>query len=121
LLKDPVAFVKDLFTYNDDSTGNLFIAKNSYWNQLKSNIIIKILAIVNVFTFKNYYAGVIVFNFFFFFGCIAFYRLLIEKIKANTLLRIVFVFCIPSFLFWCSGLHKDGFIFMATSLSAFYF
>jgi hypothetical protein len=35
-LKDPVAFVKDLFTYNHDSTGNLFIAKTSYWNQLKA-------------------------------------------------------------------------------------
>jgi hypothetical protein len=121
LLKDPVAFVKDLFTYNHDSTGNLFIAKNSYWNQLKSNIIIKILAIVNVFTFKNYYANVIFFNFFFFFGCIAFYRLLTEKITANILVRIAFVFCIPSFLFWCSGLHKDGFIFMAVALCAFYF
>lgn len=121
LLEDPVAFVKDLFTYNHDSTGNLFIAKNSYWNQLKSNVIIKMLAIANVFTFKNYYANVIVFNFFFFFGCIAFYRLLTEKIEANTLVRIAFVFCIPSFLFWCSGLHKDGFIFMAVALSAFYF
>jgi len=121
LLKNPVAFVKDLFIYNHDSTGNLFKAKDSYWNQLKSNVIIKILAIVNVFTVKSYYADVIFFNFFFLFGCMAFYRLLTEKIEANTLVRIAFVFCIPSFLFWCSGVHKDGFIFMAVALSTFYF
>jgi len=121
LLKDPVAFVKDLFVYDNDATGNLFTAKNSYWNELKSNVIIKILAIVNAFTFKNYYADVIFFNFFFFFGCVAFYRLLTEKIKAHTLVSIACVFCIPSFLFWCSGVHKDGFIFMAVALSAFYF
>jgi hypothetical protein len=121
LFKDPVAFVKDLFAYDHDSTGNLFVAKNSYWNQLKSNVVIKILAIVNVFTFKNYYVNVIFFNFFFFFGCIAFYRLLTEKIEANPLVRIALIFCVPSFLFWCSGVHKDGFIFMAVALSAFYF
>ena len=63
----------------------------------------------------------IFFNFFFFFGCIAFYRLLKEKAEANVFVRTAFVFCIPSFLFWCSGIHKDGFIFMAVVLCAFYF
>ena len=45
LLKDPVAFIKDLFTYDYNSSGNLFIAHNSYWNNLKDNVIIKILAV----------------------------------------------------------------------------
>jgi hypothetical protein len=121
LLKDPIAFLKDIFFYNYTTSGNLFIAHNSYWNNLKDNIIIKIIAVINVFTFKNYYADVIFFNCFFFFGCIAFYRLLKEKISANTFVLTAFVFCIPSFLFWCSGLHKDGLIFMAIALCIFYF
>jgi hypothetical protein len=32
-----------------------------------------------------------------------------------------FVFCIPSFLFWCSGVHKDGLVFTAIALCIFYF
>jgi hypothetical protein len=121
LLKDPLEFIKRLFSYSYNSAGNLFIANNSYWNDLKDNIIIKFLAVINVFSFKNYYADVIFCNFFFFFGCIAFYRLLKEKITANTLVLIAFVFCIPSFLFWCSGIHKDGFIFMVIAVFIFYF
>lgn len=121
LLKDPIAFIKDLFSYNYNSSGNLFIANNSYWNDLKDNIIIKITAVINVFSFKNYYADVIFFNFFFLFGCIAFYRLLKEKLAANNYVLIAFVFCIPSFLFWCSGIHKDGFVFMTIALCSFCF
>jgi hypothetical protein len=121
LLKEPVAFIKDLFSYSYNSTGNLFIAHNSYWNNLKDNLIIKILAVVNVFTLKNYYADVIFFNFFFFVGCIAFYRLIKEKISANKYVLTAFVFCIPSFLFWCSGVHKDGLVFTAIALCIFHF
>jgi hypothetical protein len=121
LLSNPIKFIADIFSNNYSSIGNLFIAKNSYWNNLKDLSVIKILAIVNVFTLKNYYADVIFFNFFFFFGCIAFYRLLKEKIEANDWIRLAFVFCVPSFLFWCSGVHKDGFIFLAITLFAFYF
>jgi hypothetical protein len=121
LLQNPITFIKDLFYYGYDSSGNLFIAHNSYWNNLKDNVLIKILAVVNIFSFKNYNADVIFFNFFFFFGTVAFYRLVKEKIQANTFVLIVFTFCIPSFLFWCSGVHKDGFIFMAIALLIFYF
>jgi hypothetical protein len=121
LLSNPIKFITDIFSYGYSSAGNLFIAKDSYWNNLKDLSLIKILAVVNVFTLKNYYADVIFFNFFFFFGCIAFYRLLKEKIPANYWIRIAFVFCIPSFLFWCSGVHKDGFIFLALAMFAFYF
>ncbi len=121
LLSHPVTFIKDLFLYSYTSTGNLFVAHNSYWNNLKDNLLIKILAVINVFSFKHYYADVIFCNFFFFIGCIAFYRLLKEKISANKFILIAFVFCIPSFLFWCSGVHKDGFVFMAIALCIFYF
>ncbi|MEP6466048.1 MAG: hypothetical protein ABJB05_07065 [Parafilimonas sp.] len=121
LLKDPAAFFKDLFYYHYNSSGNLFIAHQSYWNNLKDNVIIKILAVINVCTFKSYYADVIFFNFFFFTGCIAFYRLLKEKIAANKYVLAIFVFCVPSFLFWCSGLHKDGLVFTAIALCMFCF
>lgn len=121
LLHEPAAFVKDFFSYRYNSSGNLFIAHNSYWNNLKDNVIIKMLAVINVFTLKNYYADVIFFNFFFFIGCVAFYRLLKEKISAKKYVLIAFASCIPSFLFWCSGIHKDGLVFTAIALCTFCF
>ncbi len=120
LLSNPVKFITSIFSYDYNSIGNMFIAKDSYWNNLKDISLIKILAVVNVVTLKNYYADVTFFNLFFFFGCIAFYRLLKEKMQGNDWIRIAFVFCIPSFLFWCSGIHKDGFIFLAIALIAYY-
>lgn len=116
LLKDPAAFIKDLFSFGYEKSGDLFLGKDSYWNDLKTNIIIKLLAICNVITGKSYYAGMIIFNFLYFFGCVAFFRVFDELSTAGKILKIAIVFCIPSFLFWCSGLHKDGFIFLFFAL-----
>lgn len=121
LLKDPFAFVKDIFSYGYNKPGNLFNGENSYWNDLKSNIIIKLLAVCNVLTNRNYYANIILFNFLFFFGPIAFYRFLNSVFSVNKWLLIFTIFCMPSFLFWCSGIHKDGLIFSALGLSFWYF
>jgi hypothetical protein len=121
LLKDPPAFLKDIFTNGYQQTGNLFLQNNSYWNDLKSNIIIKLLALCNVVTFKNYFADIVFFNFIFFFGPVALYRLVKELFSINRLLLIASIFLIPSFLFWCSGIHKDGLIFTCIALIVFYF
>lgn len=116
LIKNPAAFIQDLFSFGYEKSGNLFLGKDSYWNDLKTNIIIKFLAICNVFTGKGYYANMIIFNFLYFFGCTAFYKVFDELSNAKKIFKIAVVFCIPSFLFWCSGLHKDGFIFLFFSL-----
>jgi len=110
LLRQPAAFVKDIFSSGYNAQSNLFTGKNSYWNDLKSNVIIKLMAVMNVFTLRHYYANVVLFNFLFFFGPVALYRVAIKKFTANKFFLIAAVFCIPSFLFWCSGAHKDGFI-----------
>ncbi|HYK46970.1 MAG TPA: hypothetical protein VEV83_17455 [Parafilimonas sp.] len=121
LLRDPLAFFKDLFFYGYKESGSLFLANDSYWNDLKSNLVIKLMAAFNALTLKNYYADIIFFNFLFLFGPVALYRVAREKVNPHNIILVLFVFCIPSFLFWCSGMHKDGLIFTAVSLIAFYF
>ncbi|MGI8950266.1 MAG: hypothetical protein ACR2FN_01645 [Chitinophagaceae bacterium] len=121
LLKNPVAFIKDLFYYGYQQSGNLFSGENSYWNDLKTNVIIKLMAIFNVLSFKNYYVNVVFFNFLFFFGPVAFFRMMNNLYPQKKLLFICSIFLLPSFLFWCSGAHKDGFIFSAIALSVYYF
>jgi hypothetical protein len=119
LLQDPVAFVKDLFHHSYNSSGNLFNNKTSYWNDLKSNSIIKLIAVINVFTGKNYYVNIIFFNFLYLFGPVALYRLATTYYPQQKILLFLFVFLLPSFLFWCSGIHKDGLIFSAMMLAAY--
>jgi hypothetical protein len=119
LLHHPVAFIKDLFQYSYNTSGNLFDNKASYWNDLKSNSFIKLIAIINVFTGKSYYVNIIFFNFLYLFGPVALYRLITQGYPQQKLLLIFPVFLLPSFLFWCSGIHKDGLIFSAMMLAVY--
>ncbi|MGN6615599.1 MAG: hypothetical protein ACTHJ5_00360 [Ilyomonas sp.] len=121
LLHNPFGFIKDLFTYGYNESGGLFAGKDSYWNDLKNNVIIKLLAVCNVFTGSNYYADIIFFNFLFFFGPVAFFRLLKKITNAKKLWLIIPVFLWPSFAFYCSGIHKDGFIFLGIALIIYFF
>jgi hypothetical protein len=121
LLRNPLGFLKDLFSYSYQSSGNIFSGENSYWNDLKSNVIIKLMAVFNVFSFTNYYINIVFFNFLFLFGLIGFYRLMQLYSTTNKWLLIGSIFLIPSFLFWCSGVHKDGLIFSAAGLAFWYF
>lgn len=116
LLKNPAAFIKDLFVYGYSDTGNLFSGENTYWNDLKSNIIVKILALINVLTGNNYYTNIIFFNFLFLFGLVALFRLFNNLFPEKKLLILGAIFLIPSTLFWCSGIHKDGLILSATGI-----
>jgi hypothetical protein len=116
LLHQPWQFVKSFFTYGYSSAGNLFVGNNSYWNDLKSNTIIKLLAVCNVFTFKSYYANIVWFNFFFLFGVIAFFRLMDNLFPGRRMWLLLAICCMPSFLFWCSGIHKDGLLFTALGM-----
>lgn len=111
LLADPAAFVNDFFVSGYGTRGNLFSDANSYWNDAKASVMIKLMAIINVVTLDHYYSNIIFFSFIFFIGLIAFYRLLQSHYCGQRLSLIIAIFFIPSFLFWCSGIHKDGLIF----------
>lgn len=121
LKADPVKFTTDFFQSNYSDNGGLFSAQNSYWNDVKDASIIKLMAVFNLFTGSNYYTNVVFFNFLFFIGMIAFYRLMKSIYPDKHYSLIGSIFLIPSFLFWCSGIHKDGLIFSAIGLLLFCF
>ncbi len=121
LLRDPAGFVKDLFYSPYRSSGNLFSGVSSYWNDLKDNVFIKLMAVINVFTNRDYYTNILVYNFLYFFGPIALYRLVLPQWNYNKWILIISIFLLPSFLFWCSGIHKDGLLFLALMMSIYCF
>lgn len=121
LLQNPAAFIKDIFKVNYNKSGNLFSGQNSYWNDLKSNVIIKLMAVTNVFTNNSYYTNIIFFNFLFLFGLAALFRLFIQMYPHKKWFIISGIFLLPSTLFWCSGIHKDGLILSAAGLIVYLF
>ncbi len=94
LLRDPIGFMKDLFYSPYGKSGNLFSGVSSYWNDLKDNVFIKLMAVINVFTNKSYYTNIIIFNFLFFFGPVALYRLVQPMWKHNKWWLIAATFLI---------------------------
>jgi hypothetical protein len=121
LKSDPLEFFASLFrnTYEGGYT-NFLITKNSWWNDVKANFLIKLLAIFNLASFGNYYINLIFYSFLSLFGPIAIYRVMQDVFPARKIAVFIAIFLIPSFIYWTSGLHKDGLIFVGFSLIAYH-
>ena len=116
LLTNPIQYVASFF-YNPytNSFGSLFASSASYWNNLKNNSYIRIESVFNCFSFGSYFINIIFYSFLTYFGVVAFYRVMRQHLDSNNLLLILACFLVPSFLYWTSGLHKDGLTFLALS------
>lgn len=122
LLKHPVDFFTSLFhTTYEGGYYNFLTTHNSWWNDVKANFLIKIMAIFNLFSFGHYYINVIFYSFITLFGPVAIYRVMQDAFPARKLPLMFACFLIPSFLYWTSGLHKEGIIFLGLSLMIYHF
>ena len=120
LYNNPHEYFTNLF--RDPYDGGIlkfFGTNDSYWNDLKSNALIKILSVFNIFSFGHYYVNVIFYSFMTMFGPIAMYRIMMHVYPKKKMSVLLATFLVPSFLYWTSGIHKDGLIFMGISLIAY--
>jgi hypothetical protein len=109
---DPYEYLTNLFRDPYQAGfSKFFDTTDSYWNDLKSGALIKILSIFNIFSLGHYYVNVIFYSFISMFGPIAFYRVMIDVFPGRKLPVVLATFLVPSFLYWASGLHKEGMIF----------
>jgi hypothetical protein len=118
LKQNPWFFFSELAhdPYND-GYGRILGTTNSYWNDLKYNVMIKLAGLFNLLSGAGYYTNVIFYSFLGFFGPVALYRLLKQVfITSSDFKLIIICFCIPSVMFWTSGFHKEGLLFSAICL-----
>jgi len=117
LFHNPSEYFSNLFQSGyEDKYGGFFASGYSWWNDLKNNMFIKFLSIINVFSFGNYYVNVIFYSFITFTGPVALYRVFSDVFPGKKVHVLLATFLIPSFAYWTSGIHKDGLVFMAISL-----
>ena len=122
LMTHPWDFVSSLFRNSyTEGYSNFLVSKNSWWNDVKANFFIKVMAIFDVFSFGNYYVNVIFYSFISFFGPMAIYRVMKDVFPAQKIPVLLATFLLPSFLYWTSGLHKEGLIFLGLSLMIYHF
>lgn len=122
LLTEPLRYLGNIFENPyDKQYRHLFSPVNSYWKDLKELYMVKLVSVFNLFSGSRYYVNVIFYSFITFFGPIAFMRIMNDVFPGKKYIIAIGSFLIPSFLFWTSGIHKDGFVFMLLALAAFLF
>ena len=115
--REPGEYLTNLFQSGyENKYGNFFASEYSWWNDLKTNMFIKFLSLINIFSFGNYYVNVIFYSFITFTGPVAIYRVFSDVFPGKKIHVLLATFLIPSFAYWTSGIHKDGLVFMALSL-----
>ena len=117
LFNDPHEYFTNLF--KDPYAGGVsrFLeTTDSYWSDLKGNVFIKILSVFNILSFGNYFINIVFYSFFTLFGPIAIYRVMKDVFPGKKLTVLLATFLVPSFLYWTSGIHKEGLIFTGISL-----
>ncbi|MFT3747009.1 MAG: hypothetical protein QM768_01785 [Agriterribacter sp.] len=96
-------------------------APDAFWSNAGENLLIKLIAVLNVFSGSNYYLTSILFNCFPFWGLYLFYSLAHKYFPGKGSLLIIFIFFLPSCLFWNSGMDKDGLLIFFAGIFMFYF
>ena len=113
LFTDPGKYFSNLFTSDyEGGYSGIFNSFNSYWNDLRSNIIVKLVSVFNIFSRGDYYINSLFFNFLVFFGHVTLYRLFIKIYPGREIMVIIGCFLLPSALYFSSGIHKDGIVFL---------
>jgi hypothetical protein len=117
LLSDPGTYFTNLFVnpYQEGGFMKFFTSQDSYWSDIKGNFFIKILSMFNVISFGNYYINVIIYSFIALFGSVAVFRIMNHAFPGKRIQITFAAFLIPSFLYWGSGIHKEGLIFLGIS------
>ncbi len=116
LFHNPREYLTNIF-HNSYTTYSGFLeTTDSFWNDLRTNIISKILSIFDVFSHRNFYINTLFFNFLMFFGAIYFYRVFIKAFPCYKSALITCVFLLPSLVYFTSGVHRDGFIYLSLSI-----
>lgn len=121
LFQHPAEYFSNFFYSGyENKYGGFFDPANSWWNDLKSNMFVKLLSVFNIFSWGNYYINVIYYCFLGMLGCIALYRVMQDVFPGKKWQLVLATFFIPSFLYWTSGIHKDGLVFTAISLLTYH-
>lgn len=114
LLHSPGEYLVNIFQdpYHQHYAG-VFDISHSYWNNLRTNLLAKILSLFDLFSLGSFYVNTLLFNFLVFFGVVALYKAFNHFFPNRRKLLILFIFLFPTTVYFTAAIHKDGLIFMA--------
>lgn len=119
----PLRFLNEwLFNWGDvlAHANLLHVGNSQYWTDLGTQIHYKFMTLANIFSLGRLYTNTLFFNFIFFLGALQLLKLFVHKQPQKKWLFVGAIFLLPSVLFWCSGIHKDGWVFMAICFTLYF-
>lgn len=112
----PLDLLSDVFFNWGDWRGRLnFLDPNNtpYWSNLGSLFNGKFMLLATRLSAEQIYVTPVFYTLSFFFGQLLVYRAACELSANKRWVMIPVVFLLPSVLFWCQGIHKDGWMMAA--------
>ena len=121
LFKNPADYFTNIFfdSHRNNYSG-LLSTSQSFWNDTRSNLIIKMLSVFDLFSGKNFFINTLFFNFLIFFGPAALYKVFIGIFPKAKYALITGIFLLPSALYFSSMIHRDGLILLAISMVVYH-
>jgi hypothetical protein len=116
LFRNPYEYFTNIFHSNHNSYGGFLETSNSYWNDTRSNIIIKMLSVFNIFSLTNFFINSLFYNFLIFFGTVGLYKTFIQVFPSYRIAVIICIFLLPSVIYFSSAIHRDGLIYLSISM-----
>lgn len=116
LFQNPYEYFTNIFHGNHNSYGNFLESSNSFWNDTRSNLIVKMLSVFNIFSRLNFFINSLFYNFLVFFGTVGLYRVFIKIFPDYRYVLIACIFLLPSVIFFSSNVHRDGLIYLSLSM-----
>ena len=78
--------------------------------------LVKALAVLNLFSGRNYYIDVLLFELLLIWGPLLLFKLLAQIFPLRTGLHFLLIFFIPSVIFWCSGIRAEALLLLFIAL-----
>ena len=128
LYTKPIDFFNMLFGINCEGSyfDHLYYDKMNNWYRAYENslyndnrLIIRVNAVLRIFSFGNYHVHSIILNFIAFIGSVGMARFFLHFVKSKWKVYLA-VFFIPSVVFWSSGILKESLLLFAMGLFCFF-
>ena len=121
LLHQPGEYLTNIFHTNYTDYSGFLESSNSFWNDLRTNIIAKALSIFDLFSGQNFFINTLFFDFLVFFGAIFFWKAFIKIFPNHPWAVIMCFFLLPSILYFTNGIHRDGLIYLSLGIVIYHF
>lgn len=122
LQQSPRSFLADLFRNNySHGFGRFLSSRESWWNDLHTNLFIKCLALLDEITAGRYFVNVLFFAFATMAGPVALFRIFNDVFPGRKAAVFAGTFLVPSYLFWTSGIFRDAPVALALGLILYCF